>query len=528
MCIRLSFGTAGIRAALGPGLDQINSFTVGGVAHALCSYLVDSQPGALTRGVCIAFDGRTDSDLFAREVVRVARQHGLLVRAFESPAPTPLLAFATRFHGAAAGVIITASHNPPGDNGLKIYLAGGAQVLAPHDRAIAARIQAFEPAQLAALAGHELGGYEPLGAREVTAYLEAVSKLVVASGTALPRLAYSALCGVGSAVTRQLLTRAGARDMLEVEAQAEPRSDFGGLSSPNPEHPSALAQLLALAEHEHVELAFAHDPDADRLAVVARDRRGALCTLSGDQVGALLGDFVLGEAAEPAHALLVSTLVSGELLERITLAKGARFERTPTGFKWIASRARQLEASEGLRFVFGYEEAIGYAFGSMADDKDGIAALHVLLECARRLRARGSSLCDRLDQLAREHGLFATRQLTVPRATTLADAPSRPELPDRPDLPDLMARLRAIDPAALLGPGSTRTDHTTAAVPTDLLVFRRPNGSRVCVRPSGTEPKLKLYLHARAGVDDGELALDRAERDAAAELDDLESRLHAV
>jgi phosphomannomutase len=253
--------------------------------------------------------------------------------------------------------------------------------------------------------------------------------------------------------------------------------------------------------------------------------------LSGDQVGALLGDFVLGEAAEPAHALLISTLVSGELLERIALAKGARFERTPTGFKWIASRARQLEASEGVRFVFGYEEAIGYAFGSMADDKDGIAALHVLLECARRLRAQGSSLCGRLDQLAREHGLFATRQLTVPRAATRADAPSRPELPDRPELsepPDLMARLRAIDPAALLGPRSTRTDHATAAAPTDLLVFRRPNGSRVCVRPSGTEPKLKLYLHARKSVGDGELALEQAERDAAAELDDLESRLRTV
>jgi phosphomannomutase len=531
MSIRLSFGTAGIRAALGPGLDQINAFTVGGVAHALCSYLVETQPGALTRGVCVAFDGRTDSDLFAREVVRVARLHGLLVRAFESPTPTPLLAFATRFHRAAAGVIVTASHNPPGDNGLKIYLAGGAQVLAPHDRAIAARIQTFEPAQLDALADNQLGGYEALGPREVTAYLDQVSKLVALSSTPLPRLAYSALCGVGGAVTRQLLVRAGARDVLEVEGQAEPRADFGGLSSPNPEHPSALAQLLALADREHVELAFAHDPDADRLAVVVRDRKGALRILSGDQVGALLGDFVLGETADPARALLVSTLVSGELLEHIALAKGARFERTPTGFKWIASRARQLETSEGLRFVFGYEEAIGYAFGSMADDKDGIAALHVLLECARRLHATGSSLSARLDQLARTHGLFVTRQLTVPRGTTSADTP---------DQLDLMARLRTIDPASLLGPGSTRCDHSllthgaparfgaTAAQPTDLLVFRRPAGSRVCVRPSGTEPKLKLYLHARSTVGDGALALDQAEREAARELDELEARLRTV
>jgi phosphomannomutase len=525
MTIRLAFGTAGIRATLGPGLDQINLYTVAGVAYALCSYLAETQPGAQGRGLCVAFDGRTDSDLFAREVVRVARLTGFRVRAFESPTPTPVLAFATRFYGAAAGVIVTASHNPPADNGLKIYLASGAQVLAPHDRAIATRLSAFEPAQLDARSGREQGSYEALGPREVSAYLDAVSKLVVPSSAALPRLAYSALCGVGSAVTRQLFVRAGAHDVFEVEAQAEPRADFGGLSSPNPEHQSALAQLLALAERVSAELAFAHDPDADRLAVIARDRRGALRTLTGDEVGALLGDFMLGETLEPARALLVSTLVSGDLLERITIAKGARFERTPTGFKWIASRARQLEQEGDLSFVFGYEEAIGYAFGSMADDKDGIAALYVLLECARRLHAQGSSLCDRLDQLAREHALFATRQLTLPRATPAS--PPAPIASAQPTDPDLMARLRTIDPITLLGPGTTRTDHATGPHSTDLVVFRRPNGSRVCVRPSGTEPKLKLYLHAQAHVA-GPQALEDAERRAATELDALESALRAL
>lgn len=528
MTIQLSFGTAGIRAALGPGLDQINLFTVGGVAYALCSYLAETQPGARERGLCVAFDGRTDSDLFAHEVVRVAGLWGFRVRAFDKPTPTPVLAFATRLHGAAAGVMVTASHNPPGDNGLKIYLASGAQVLPPHDRAIAARLSAFEPAQLAALTRTEPASEELLGVREVTAYLDAVEKLVVASTTALPRIAYSALCGVGSEVTRQLFARAGVHDVLEVEAQAEPRADFGGLRSPNPEHQSALAQLLSLAQRAGAELAFAHDPDADRLAVIARDRTGALRTLTGDEVGALLGDFVLGETSEPTRALLVSTLVSGQLLERITLARGARFERTPTGFKWIASRARTLESSDGLRFLFGYEEAIGYAFGCMADDKDGIAALYVLLECARRLHAVGSSLCDRLDQLARAHGFFATRQLTVPRAsgTGANGVLGRPS--GEATLPDLMSRLRTIDPATLLGPGTTRTDHATEPQPTELLIFRRANGSRVCVRPSGTEPKLKLYLHAQASVEQGAQALPDAERRASLELDDLASRLTSL
>lgn len=522
MTIQLSFGTAGIRATLGPGLDQINVFTVGGVAYALCSYLAETQPGAQGRGLCVAFDGRTDSDHLAREVVRVARLCGFLVRAFPVPTPTPVLAFATRLHGAAAGVIVTASHNPPADNGLKIYLASGAQVLPPHDRAIAARLVTFEPALLDASTLPASGSEEPLGAREVTAYLDAVERLVVRSSGALPRLAYSALCGVGTAVTRQLFTRAGVHDVVEVDAQAEPRADFGGLSSPNPEHQAALAQLLSLAQQAGAELAFAHDPDADRLAVIARDRHGVLRTLTGDEVGALLGDFMLGETPEPARALLVSTLVSGELLERITLARGARFERTPTGFKWITSRARQLEASQGLQFVFGYEEAIGYAFGSMADDKDGIAALYVLLEYARRLRTNGSSLCARLDQLSREHGLFTTRQLTVPRASSTSAGETTP------GLPDLAARLRTIDPASLLGPGTTRIDHATQPQPTDLLVFRRPNGSRVDVRPSGTEPKLKLYLHAHVSVGEGASGLDDAERRATLELDELELRLRSV
>lgn len=513
MTIGLSFGTAGIRAALGPGLDQINLFTVGGVAHALCGYLCEAVPDARERGLCVAFDGRTDSDVFAREVVRVAQRHGFLVRAFERPTATPLLAFATRRHGAAAGLIVTASHNPPSDNGLKIYLQGGAQVLAPHDRAIAERIARFDPAELACLPAPVDCRYEALGERELHAYLELVMQLVAATDTQLPPIGYSALCGVGSEVTRQLLARAGVSDVQEVSEQAAPRADFGGLEAPNPEHESALAALRALSEARGLDLSFAHDPDADRLAVLARDRRGVLRALSGDEVGALLGDFMLSECQAPERALLVSTLVSGELLERIASARGAHFERTPTGFKWIASRGRAREQSEGLHFIFGYEEAIGYAFGSIADDKDGIAALYVVLELARRLRAQGQTLCGRLDALAREHGVFATRQVSVARGAAPATAP------------DLMARLRQVDPARLLGPGATRADYASAPQASELLVFRR-GASRLCVRPSGTEPKLKLYLHVHAEVEAGDL--DAAEAAAMRALDELEARARSL
>ncbi|MDB4977672.1 MAG: Phosphomannomutase [Myxococcaceae bacterium] len=512
MTIRLSFGTAGIRAQLGPGLDQINLYTVGAVSHAVCAYLLETFPGATGRGICVAFDGRTDSDVFAREVVRIARAYGYRVRAFETPTPTPVLAFCTRFYGAVAGLMITASHNPPADNGIKLYLEGGAQVLAPHDALIAQRIATFEPAAERALSTPE-GVLDLLGARDIEAYLDTITKLVERSSAPLPRFAYSALNGVGTAVTRRLFARLGAHDALEVAAEAEPRADLGGLASPNPEHTSALAGVLELARSAAVEVAFVHDPDADRLAVIARDRHGQLRPLSGDEVGALIGDFVLAESADPSRALLLSTLVSGELLERIARAKRSRFERTPTGFKWIASRARELERSDGVHFLFGYEEAIGYAFGDIADDKDGIAALGVLLELTRRLHAQGQSLCGRLDALAREHGLFVTRQRTLPRA-----AASVPEH-------DLMARLRRLEPESLLGAGTTRVDYAEEPAGIELLVFRGPNATRLCVRPSGTEPKLKLYLHAGVAV---AADLDAAEAAAQGLLDQLEQRIAAL
>jgi len=514
MTIRLAFGTAGIRATLGPADDQINPGTVAAIAHALASYVGERFAGARGRGFCIGFDGRTDSALLAQKIVEVAQAHGFRVRAFELPVPTPLLAFCTRYYDSAAGVMVTASHNPPHENGVKIYLSGGAQLSAPHDREIAARLQAFDARELPA-ADPAAVAYERLGESELEAYLAAIERLLeVPSSAPLPRLAYSALCGVGSAVTRRLFVRAGARDVLEVAAQAEPRSDFGGLASPNPEHEEALAELLRTADEARIDLGFAHDPDADRLAVVVRARDGRLRTLTGDEVGALIGSFLLEECRAKERALLVSTLVSGALLEYVARAHGARFERTPTGFKWIAARARALEQEAGLSFLFGYEEAIGYAFGSMADDKDGIAALYVLLELVRRLHAERRTLLDELDTLFLRHGLFATRQLSVPRSL---DASAGPQL---------LERLREVAADALLGPGATMVDYRLAEQATDLLVLSAPDGSRLCARPSGTEPKLKLYLHTRVEVADGDL--QRARSVAAERLDALQACVQAL
>jgi phosphomannomutase len=315
-------------------------------------------------------------------------------------------------------------------------------------------------------------------------------RLVPSASTALPKLAYSALCGVGSPVAHALFRELGAGELVVVEAQAAPRADFGGLRSPNPEEPSALAQLLELAERERTALAFAHDPDADRLAVLARDTDDRLRSLSGDEVGALIGDFLLSQHPDPRRTLVVSTLVSGGLLARICAARGAHFLRTPTGFKWIAKLGREQAARTGLQLLFGYEEALGYALFAQADDKDGSAAMRVLCELARQLAARGSDLCTRLDELAREHGLFASRQLSV--GLPGSDGPARIEA--------VMQRLRELPAALLLGTGASSEDHCHAATPSTLLVLDDGRDTRVCVRPSGTEPKLKLYLHTREPV----------------------------
>lgn len=514
------FGTAGIRAPLGPGPAQLNVQSVRRIASAILAQLDARVHDARARGLCIGFDGRAQSREFAAEITALALARGFRVRAFEREAPTPLLAFCTRRYDAAAGIMVTASHNPAGDNGIKLYLAGGVQVGAPHDREIEERLAAQAPEAGAAELAAETAQarLSALGEADAQAYLGAVVSLVPSRPELpLPRLAYTATCGVGSATTRALLARIGARDLVEVAEQAAPRADFGGLLSPNPEAPEALERLLGLAQREQAPVAFAHDPDADRLAIAVRDADGAMRALSGDEVGALLGDFLLELHPAPARTLLVSSHVSGGLLEDIARARGAHYLRTPTGFKWIAARGREHAARTGLELLFGYEEALGYAFFAMADDKDGIAALYLACELLRRLWQRGESFADRLDALARGHGAFVSRQLSLPAV----DAAGR----DRVAV--VLDRLRALEPGTLLGPGAQLEDHAHAAEPATLLVFHDAQGTRVCARPSGTEPKLKLYLHAREEVAAGEPVADARAR-AHARLAAIAQRLRAL
>lgn len=505
MTLRFRFGTAGIRAAMGPADDQLNPQTVAAIAYAIVEELAASQPNARTRGICVGYDGRAHSREFAEEICRVALAAGFKTELFADVVATPLLAFSVRARGRSAGIMVTASHNPSCDNGVKLYLADGGHVIAPYDQNIAARIAALHdlPAiRRAALdAAAHAGRFSLVNSGDTTAYFAALARIVPRRlDLPLPKLAYSATAGVGSALTRALFAELGASQVVEVPEYAAPSPDFAGLAYPNPEAPEALEKLFALSERERVDSAFAHDPDADRLAVLARTEQGVLRALHGDEVGALIGSFLLDQQADPTRVLFVSTHVSGGLLEQIARARGAHFLRTPTGFKWMSALGQKYAAEAGLTLLFGYEEALGYAFFSMAQDKDGVAALSVLCELLRRLHERGESLHDQLDALELTHGVFASQQHNVQLQSD--------------DAAGVLQRLRSTDPARILGTPGVLTDYETSAVPVPLLVFQDANGTRVCVRPSGTEPKLKVYFHVRGAAVSAEQLLEARIRSA--------------
>ncbi len=471
----LTFGTAGLRGPLRAGPAGMNAAVVVRAAAGLARFL--HEEGHAGGTVVVGFDARHRSEEFARLSAEVFAGAGFAVRVQPRPLPTPLLAHAVRSLGAVAGVMVTASHNPPQDNGYKVYLADGAQLVPPADRRIEAAISAVGPA-----AGvPREGGWDVLGAELVDGYVEAVLRAlepgrVDPAARAALRVAYTAMHGVGAETTRALFAAAGLAEPVGVPEQDVPDPDFPTVAFPNPEEPGAVDLLTALAERTGADLAIAQDPDADRCSVVCDGRQ-----LTGDEVGALLADWLLRRGVRGTYA---ASLVSGSLLHALAQAHGVRFAETPTGFKWIIRAG-----TDDAPLVFGYEEALGYAVApDVARDKDGISAALAVALLAAELKADGRTLTDRLDELAREHGLFATGQLSV-------------RVEDLTVISDAMARLRAAPPARLLGREVTATDLLHEDPPVD-AVRLLGDGVRVVVRPSGTEPKLKAYLETVVPVHD--------------------------
>ncbi|MGW0284788.1 phospho-sugar mutase [Streptomyces sp. NPDC003236] len=468
----LQFGTAGLRGELGAGPMRMNRAVVIRAAAGLAAYLKKNgaSHGSGDAGlVVIGYDARHMSADFARDTAAVVTGAGLRAAVLPRPLPTPVLAFAVRHLGAVAGVEVTASHNPPRDNGYKVYLGDGSQIVPPADAEIAAEIDAI--ASLNDVPRPE-SGWETLDDSVLDAYLARTDAVLAAGSPRTARTVYTAMHGVGRDVLLAAFARAGFPEPVLVAEQADPDPDFPTVAFPNPEEPGAMDLAFACARATGPDLVIANDPDADRCAVAVRDG-DEWRMLRGDEVGSLLAAHLVGRGATGTFA---ESIVSSSLLGRIAESAKLPYEETLTGFKWIAR-------VEGLRY--GYEEALGYCVDpDGVRDKDGITAALLVTELASVLKEQGRTLLDLLDDLAVEHGLHATDQLSV-------------RVADLSVISDAMRRLRERPPAELAGLAITRAEDLTLGTdrlpPTDGLRYTL-DGARVIVRPSGTEPKLKCYL----------------------------------
>jgi phosphomannomutase len=544
---RLTFGTAGLRGQIGAGPNRMNRAVVRAATSAVAAWLSDpaaprapisppppASPPTGSLSVVVGCDARHRSAEFAAEAARVLAAAGIRVHVLPRPCPTPLVAFAVRHLAASAGIMITASHNPRTDNGYKLYLSDGAQVIPPVDADIEARI-----ATLGSLLDIPTATLDsPLiirqGGEIADAYLTAITGQAPEperpAGDAEPsepagrepadpeslRVVYTPMHGVAGDLLLRTIRQAGFPRPHVVTVQGQPDPDFPTAAFPNPEEPTSLALALADAKALDADLVLANDPDGDRLAVAVPEpdtRRkhrdlpgtgiledGRWRILTGDQVGALLGAYLLARFPRAPHQrttgpqpLVATSIVSSTLLSEIAAKAGAAYRETLTGFKWIA---RAGDTAPGTRFVFGYEEAIGYAVGDAVRDKDGIGAALAFLRLATDAARAGRSVLDLYDDLEREHGVHLTSQLSL----------------NVPGTAEVMRRLRATPPATLGGHQvDASTDYSTTAgglPPSDVLSFR-VGQDRVVIRPSGTEPKIKAYIEVVERVPAGGLTAAR-------------------
>ncbi|WP_144661977.1 phospho-sugar mutase [Paenarthrobacter nicotinovorans] len=516
----LQFGTAGLRAALGPGPNRMNRVVVRRAAAGLAAFLTEAvttaAPGTRPRAV-VGFDARYNSDIFAEETAAIFTAAGIETFLMPAALPTPLLAYAVRSLECDGGVMVTASHNPPQDNGYKVYLGRhavaesgrGAQIVAPYDAEIAARIEAVGALESIELAD---SGWSVLPGSIASDYETSMAKLVDREHFPARdlKIVLTPMHGVGGGTAVSVLNAAGFTDVTLVAEQAEPDPDFPTVAFPNPEEPGALDLALAAAEEAGADIVLANDPDADRAAVAALDpATGAWRMLRGDEVGALLGAHIVARLAasassDDAHTgVFANSIVSSRLLSRIAASAGFAHEETLTGFKWI-SRVPGL--------TYGYEEALGYCVApELVRDKDGISAAVLIAEMAAAAKAEGKSIFDTLDDLYLVHGLHASDQLSIRVADLgLLDA--------------MMNRLRVNPPEAFGGSAvevsTDLAEGSDALPPTDGLLYLTRDQSRVIIRPSGTEPKLKCYLEVIRPVESA-AELPEARQAARTALDDV-------
>ncbi|MEI8658063.1 phospho-sugar mutase [Vibrio sp. Hal054] len=493
---RLEFGTAGLRGKVGCGPNRMNRLVIQQTALGLGEYLVKHVENAKQRGVVIGYDGRTDSKSFAHDTAAVLSALGIKVYLTHKVAATPIAAFGVKHFNAAAAVVVTASHNPPEYNGFKVYWENGAQIIPPHDSGIAQEID-IAATRVIPLMPHSEAERQGLlvWLREdyYQTYRTAINSNPLLSHHTDPSsisIAYTAMHGVGANMAEDLLHDAGFKKVMSVKEQREPDGTFPTVNFPNPEEAGAMDMVIELADSISAELACANDPDADRFAVAVRKPDGSYQMLTGDQVGTLFGHYLLSKT-DAKSQLVGNTIVSSSLLSKVAKTHGAKYYQTLTGFKWLTNIAMQ-EQSDEHKFLFAYEEALGYTVGNTVWDKDGLSALVAFAQLAAELYSQGKTIWDQLEEIYREHGMYINAQRSIALD---------------PDYPPVGELLRADPPKKIAGKKilvtedlkhSVRTDSNgktqTINLPSsDVLIYHLEGGSRVIVRPSGTEPKLKCY-----------------------------------
>ncbi len=493
---RLEFGTAGLRGKVGCGPNRMNRLVIQQTALGLGQYLMKQVDDAKKRGVVIGYDGRSDSQSFAHETASVLTALGIKVYLTHTVAATPIAAFGVKHFKAAAAVVVTASHNPPEYNGFKVYWENGAQIIPPHDSGIAAEIDiaATRIIPLMPLAeGEREGLLVWLGDDYYQTYRTAINENPLLGNHTNPEaitIAYTAMHGVGANMAEDLLHDAGFKKVFSVKEQRDPDGTFPTVNFPNPEEHGAMDMVIALADSLEAELACANDPDADRFAVAVRKPDGGYQMLTGDQVGTLFGDYLLSKT-DASKQLVGNTIVSSSLLSKIAAAHGAKYYQTLTGFKWLTNIAMK-EQSDEHQFLFAYEEALGYTIGNTVWDKDGLSALVAFAQLSAELYSQGKTIWDQLEAIYRKHGMYLNAQRSIALD---------------PNSPPIGEKLRAEPPKEIAGKHIITTEDLKHSIRThkngktesidlpssDVLIYHLEGGSRVIVRPSGTEPKLKCY-----------------------------------
>ena len=545
----LEFGTAGLRGIIGAGPNRMNRAVVLRTTAGLARYVLEAGgPDAAEKGVAIGYDGRRMSKQFAEDTACVLAAAGIKAKLFDDVVPTPLLAFAVSRLGCAAGVMVTASHNPPEYNGYKAYWSNGAQIIPPIDVGIARAIEKSPVAKavprLSIEEARAKGLVMTLGEELERAYLAEVKKLGARDdGDRSISIVYTPLHGVGDKLARLAFDEARFTNVVSVPEQQRPDGAFPTVEFPNPEEKGAMDLAFALGRARNSDLVIANDPDADRLAVAlpSSSSKTGFVQLTGNQVGVLLGHYLLTgglrsleRAVRPASGgepLVIASIVSSPMLGVVAQALGAQYDEVLTGFKWIANRALDRKQKNGEQFVFGFEEALGYTVGELVRDKDGISAAVVFAELTAVLRASGTTVLAHLEGLYRRYGLFVSSQVNLTRKGVSGLA----------ELRGIMQRLREKPPWTI-------GDHAVASVrdylqqvtittdgakrpldlpQSDVLAFELASGSRVIARPSGTEPKAKFYFDVREPIR-GDEPLAAAEARAAETMKKLADAFVAI